>query len=111
MTVPIFIPQHTSIQQHTRIQLELTFRHSRKFCFQLIHLTGRQKTAPSQVDAQDRFTVGQRKISLVQDRTVAANGKDHICLLKALFLRQVLYPHHPAVCLHGLLHKHRSAVV
>ena len=80
MTLPVGVAQHTHIQQHPVVQAVLSPRHGGELGLHLVHLAGGQKTAASQVDAQNGFVVTQRQIGDVQDGAVTADGEDHDAL-------------------------------
>ena len=89
MALPAIVPQHPDEKEHPVVQAEFAPGHGGELCFHLADLTGSQKTAAAQVDAQNRLCVLQREIGLVQNGTVAADGQDHIGTLQAVLLRQV----------------------
>ena len=69
---------------------------SGEFFFHFIHLTGGEEAAASDVNAKNGFLILQRKICLMQDGTVAADGQDDVGARKAFFQRKVLYTFHVA---------------
>lgn len=82
---PVVFSQHPRIEQHPAVQRVLAPGNRRQLCFHFVHLTGGQKAAAAQVDAEDGLFVLQREVGFVQDGAIAANGQDDVCLLQALF--------------------------
>ena len=59
MALPAVIPQHTDIEQHPVIQKIFTPGYGGELGFHFIDLTGSQKAAPAQIDAEDGLSVFQ----------------------------------------------------
>ena len=102
---PAIMSQYTGIQQHPIVQTELALCHGCQLRFHFTDLAGSQKTAAAKIDAEDRLCILQRQIGFVQDRSVPADGQDHISPFQACFLWQVEDSYGTAVCSHHLTHQ------
>ena len=108
MAFPAILAKHPHIEQHPAVQKILSPHQSGEFFFHFIHLTGGEEAAASDVNAEDGFLILQRKICLMQDGTVAADGQDDVGARKAFFQRKVLYTFHIAGLFQVILHQDDS---
>ena len=92
MALPVFFAQHPHIEQHPAVQQIFAPHQRRKLFLHFIHLAGGKEAAAANVDAEDGLLVLKRKVRLMQDGAVAADGQDNIGTREALFQRKVLHP-------------------
>ena len=111
MAFPAVMAQNMGVEQHPVVQLELAPRHGRQLAFHLADLAGSQKTAAAQVDAQDRLCMLERKIRLMQDRSVSADGQDYVRTFQTLFQRQIYNAGRIADRAQILAHQHRCTMI
>ena len=111
MALPAIVAKNADIQQHPVVYAELSPCNSGELGFHLADFAGSQKTTASQIDAQDRLCVPKRKICLMQNGAVAANGQDHICLLKAFLQRQINHSGRAAACARLFTHQNSCTMV
>ena len=110
VALPAVVAQNADIKQHPVVQQIISPCNGRELLFHLVDLTGGQKAAAPQVDAEDGLPVFQREVSLVQDGAIPADGQDDIRFFEAFLLRQILHAHRVAHSLEVGLHQHPGTV-
>ena len=99
MTFPAILAQHPHIEQHPAVQKILSpGTRAAEFFSSHFHPPSQVARKPQRpmLMPEDGFLILQRKICLMQDGTVAADGQDDVGARKAFFQRKVLYTFHVA---------------
>ena len=78
---------------------------------QLVHLQLRHESEASQIHSQHRDAVQRHRPGQMQNGAVAANGQDHICLLKAFLQRQINHSGRAAACAWLFTHQNSCTMV